>query len=75
LHAVLLAEGFLLGAVDVADDDAFVIGESLTELLPRRRKRLAVTTPAIFRKFTTRQSSRVNLTPNKTRIASQPART
>lgn len=48
LHAVLLAEGFLLGAVDVADDDAFVIGESLTKLLPRRRKRLAVTTPAIF---------------------------
>lgn len=74
LHAVLLAEGFLLGAVDVADDDAFVIGESLTKLLPRRRKRLAVTTPAIFRNIITRQSPRVTLTPHQPRIASRPPR-
>ena len=46
LNAILLAEAFLLRAVNVADDHIFVVRERFTELLPRRRERLAVTAPA-----------------------------
>ena len=45
LDAILLAETFLLRAVDVADDDVVVVRERLAELLPRRRERLAVSAP------------------------------
>ena len=45
LDAILLAETFLLRAVDVADDDIVVVRERLAELLPRRRERLAVSAP------------------------------
>jgi hypothetical protein len=51
LDAVLLAETFLLRAVDVADDDVVVVRERFTELLPRRRERLAVSAPVPSRKY------------------------
>lgn len=50
LDAILLAETFLLRAVDVADDDVVIVRERLAELLPRRRERLAVSAPIPSRK-------------------------